>query len=354
MARNKVAAQRRAKRPSARGNARPVRVLFTCIGRRVELLRAFQRAANELDVRLECHGTDLNRLAPAMHLVDKAHIVPTIGDRYLDAIDGIVRKHRIELLIPLLDLELAIIAEGSERFAKRGCRAIISSPKVVHICRDKIATYDMLRAAHIDTPATWDWADAVRRRNHKFPYYMKPRTGSAGMGNFVVRDRNELETLGRRVPGAIVQEFVTGIEYTVDVYTGLSGIPRCAVPRRRLEVRSGEVSKGITEKRRDVMATAGRVAEALGECCGVVTVQCIATDDRVRVIEINPRFGGGAPLAIEAGADFPRWLLEEWLGRVPAIRFDGFRSGLAMLRYDSSVFVPRATRLIPRREVPET
>ena len=32
------------------------------------------------------------------------------------------------------------------------------------------------------------------------------------------------------------------------------------------------------------------------------------------MIEINARYGGGFPLALEAGADFPRWQLEELLG----------------------------------------
>lgn len=78
---------------------------------------------------------------------------------------------------------------------------------------------------------------------------------------------------------------------------------------------------------------------ALGECVGVVTLQCFLTvDGRVRFIEINPRFGGGVPLAIRAGADFPRWLIEEHLGRQPDIAPEAWQDGLVMLRYDEAVF----------------
>jgi carbamoyl-phosphate synthase large subunit len=119
------------------------------------------------------------------------------------------------------------------------------------------------------------------------------------------------------------------------------------VPRKRLEVRTGEVSKGLIVKDPAVMAVGRRVAEVLGACRGVVTVQCIVADGgRIRVIEINPRFGGGAPLAIHAGADFPRWILEELLGRKPRINPLGFRDDVAMLRYDDSVFVPNASKLL--------
>jgi carbamoyl-phosphate synthase large subunit len=58
-------------------------------------------------------------------------------------------------------------------------------------------------------------------------------------------------------------------------------------------------------------------------------------------IEINPRFGGGFPLSCEAGADYPRWLLEWALGLPSTACADGWRPDVAMLRYDDAVFVPR-------------
>lgn len=322
-----------------------VRVLLTCIGRRVELLRAFREAAAKLKVRIEIHGADASWMSPALHLVDRAHIVPSIDSgKYPNALLQIAAEERIDLLIPLIDSELPLIAACADRFAECGCRALISSPKVVETCHDKLQTYVALKKAGIDTPQTWDWRDAIELRRHRFPYYLKPRAGSAAMGNYVVNDLEELVVFGRRVPDAIVQEFVEGEEYTLDIYTGFDGKPRCVVPRRRIEVRWGEVSKGVTVKDKAIMAVGRRVAEALGECRGVVTVQCIRTAmGRIRVIEINPRFGGGAPLAIQAGADFPAWILGELLGRKPRISATTFRDGVTMLRYDEAVFVERAS-----------
>ena len=94
------------------------------------------------------------------------------------------------------------------------------------------------------------------------------------------------------------------------------------------------------------MAVGRKVVEMLGECRGVITIQCIVTPRRrIRVIEINPRFGGGVPLAIHAGADFPRWILSELIGRRPRINPTGFRDDVALLRYDESVFVANASKL---------
>jgi len=364
------------------------------VGRRIELIDAFRRAGERLGVALRIHGADVVRTAPAMHHVDVAHLVPPIADpAYVSELSRIVARHRIDLLIPTLDPDLPVLARATDRLAEAGCRVVISTPEVVNICRDKLRTFDLLRRAKIDTPRTWDvaaldrrarsgagseprasaraeWASSTslpiahgdgglhqiappnrvqrggRRDALPFPLFMKPRFGSAAVGNYKIFDRDDLVTLARRVPEPIVQEFVDGVEHTLDVYCGFDGVPRCVVPRRRLEVRTGEVSKALTIKDPTIMEVGRRVAEALGGCRGVVTVQCMVTRDRrhgdvgrVRVIEINPRFGGGAPLAIRAGADFPRWILEEHLGRHPRIRFDGFRDKLAMLRYDQSVFV---------------
>ncbi|UCE61580.1 MAG: ATP-grasp domain-containing protein [Phycisphaerales bacterium] len=336
---------KRSKRGAQRGKPE-LRALFTCVGRRVELINAFRRAGDSHCIKLDIHGADASQLSPAIYHVDKPHIVPSVtSGRYVDALVRVVRREGIDLLIPLLDPELPLLASEVGRFTELGCYVLVSSAVTVKTCRDKVAAHKMLKRARIDTPATWLWADAMKRKRHRFPLFLKPRKGSAAMGNHKVNTLEELAAFGRRVPDAIVQEFVDGAEHTLDVYTGFDGKPRCVVPRKRLEVRSGEVSKGIIVKDPAIIDIGKRVAEALGDCRGVITVQCIVTPrGRIRVIEINPRFGGGVPLAIHAGADFPKWILADVLGKKTRINPVGYRSGVAMLRYDESVFVSGASR----------
>lgn len=337
------------KQAKKRKKAPPIRVLFTCVGRRVELIRAFERAGESLGLDLEIHAADASRLTPVMQLVEHSHTVPTIASgQYIDALLEIVQREEIGLLIPLLDSELSLISQARDQFAALGCTALISSPAVIEICQDKLATFHALQRAGIDTPLTWPVVIIEEARRQQFPYYLKPRRGSAAKGNYLIQDADELRVFGKRVPGAIIQEYLDGNEYTLDVYTGFDGVVRCVVPRKRLEVRTGEVSKGLVVKQAEIMAVGERVAKMLGQCRGVITVQCIVTpQQRIRVIEINARFGGGVPLAIHAGADFPKWILQEHLGRRPRINAAGFRDGVAMLRYDDSVFVKRADRVLP-------
>jgi carbamoyl-phosphate synthase large subunit len=117
----------------------------------------------------------------------------------------------------------------------------------------------------------------------------------------------------------------------------------CAVPRRRIEVRGGEVSKGITVRNERIMKLAAQICETLPGAYGPLNIQLFhdeATGD-LNVIEINPRFGGGFPLAWQAGAKFPKWIIEEILGRPSTAAFDEWADQLVMLRFFSAVFVER-------------
>ena len=63
----------------------------------------------------------------------------------------------------------------------------------------------------------------------------------------------------------------------------------------------------------------------------------VGENDELSVFEINARFGGGYPLAHQAGAPFAKWLLEEQLG-LPSTANEDWREGMLMLRYDAAFF----------------
>lgn len=317
----------------------------------MELLQAFRAAGRRLGVNLRIIGADTTPTAPALLCADEGVLVPpNSGPQYIPALLDTVRRCRVQALIPTIDTELRPISEQRGEFEAAGCIPMIAEPQVIRTCRDKIETYRFLHQHGIDTPTTYTPDEIRSLAQHRFPYFIKPRHGSASMWVHKIEDRLDLDYYLQKVAEPIVQEFVDGVEHTLDVYVGLTGVPRCVVPRARWQVRGGEVSKGVVVKDLEIMNAGRRVVEALGPSVrGLVTLQCIVTPQRrIRFIEINPRFGGGAPLGIAAGADYPGWLMQELLGQTPVIAFDGFRHGLCLLRYDWSAFVPLDADLKPR------
>jgi len=323
--------------------ARKFGILFSCIGRRVSLLKSFRSAAKQLKLNARFFGADQSTLSSALQLCDKGFVVrPVTDSRYVKELLAIVKANKVRLIVPTVDLDLKILARNKEKFSRLGCCVLVSSPRVVDICQDKRKTYRFLAAGGFDTPVTMSVRGLLSKRKFNGPYFVKPWDGYASRGNAVVKNRRELQFYHSKIPNAICQEYISGVEYTCDVYVDFGMKVRCVVPRKRIEVRAGEVSKGQVVKEPVIMNRAARLVETLAAGPGVITLQLFLTDDRqVKFIEINPRFGGGVPLSIKAGANFPKWILQELCGRRARIRFDGFKDGLLMLRYDGEVWVEK-------------
>ena len=315
-------------------------VLFTCIGRRVSLLNSFIDAAKDLRLKTGFFGTDTTEFSPALQLCDGYFLVkPTTHSGYIKQILSIVKQKKIKLLVPTVDLDLKILAQNKSKFEKLGCCVLVSSPEVINICQDKRKTYRFLRNNGFDSPETMSIRTALTKNKLSWPCFLKPWDGYASRGNAIVNNRKELSFFSKKIPNPICQEFISGTEYTCDVYVDFDMKVRTVVPRKRIEVRAGEVSKAEIVKDLKVMKKSAQLIEKLGAGPGVITIQLFKTKDKkIKFIEINPRFGGGIPLSIKAGANSPKWILQELTRRKPKTCFDDFEDGLVMLRYDSEVW----------------
>jgi carbamoyl-phosphate synthase large subunit len=293
-------------------------VLFTAAGRRVSLVRQFQRALRTLGDSGLTISADASATAPAHQVADHAVALPRVdAAAYVPALLEMCRGHDVRLLVPLIDPELPVLAAHRAAFAAIGTTVLVSDPATVAIASDKRRTAEHAAGHGFRVPRTLD-PDAMTTAD--LPVFAKPAGGSASEGAAVVRTLPELAWRRSVYPDLLVQELLTGAEYTVDVWCDISGQVRCAVPRRRLAVRAGEVSKGVT---------------------GCLTLQVFkAPNGTLTLVEINARFGGGFPLSAHAGADYPLWALQESRGDTPDYaRGEAFRDGLMMLRYDDELIV---------------
>jgi carbamoyl-phosphate synthase large subunit len=128
-----------------------------------------------------------------------------------------------------------------------------------------------------------------------------------------------------------------------------AGQPLSIVPRERVVIRAGVSDRGRTVKDSSLMALAEACATAL-PFAGAVNIQCRVVDGRPVVFEINPRFSGGIPLTIEAGADFPAMLLRLASGQRVAPAIGRFRDNLWMTSYETSLFLDDAHATLERFE----
>jgi carbamoyl-phosphate synthase large subunit len=138
-----------------------------------------------------------------------------------------------------------------------------------------------------------------------------------------------------------VQEYLDGPEFTIDVLCDFHGTPLSIVPRERVVIRAGVIDRGRTVRSERLIDLAAAVCRAM-PFVGPINIQCRMRGEEPAVIEINPRFSGGIPLTIAAGADFPRMLLKLAQGLEVAPAIGAFQDGLWMTNYDSALFLDAA------------
>lgn len=313
-------------------------ILLTSVGRRVELLKAFRQSMYRSKIAGKIITADLKSSAPASFLADTAELVPRIDDpHYIDRLLDICDQHQIDLLIPLIDTELNLLSLHEQKFRDRGVTVLISSAAVNDICYGKDKTGLFFKTIGVRTPKIYQLEEVT---DLDFPVIIKPNTGSASVGVYRIKNRTELNFFVNYVEDAIIQELIDGDEYTIDMLVDFKGKAISIVPRLRLEARAGESSKGTTVKNPALIAAAKHVVESLPGAIGCITVQCfLQPNGEIVFIEINPRFGGGYPLAYRAGADFPLWLFQLCAGEYPQVAIDEWEDGLSMYRYDDAIFV---------------
>jgi carbamoyl-phosphate synthase large subunit len=302
----------------------------------VALVQAFQRA-------LAARGggrvivTDINPLSPAVHVADRAYLVPlSDAPGYLDEIWAICDAEDVGLIVPTIDDELEIFANARERFLARGIRVAVSAPETAAICNDKFATCAHLRARGVAAAETF-LPSTVPAAPH-FPLFVKPRVGRGGVGAYRVRNPRELGFFVDYVAEPVVQQYLDGREFTIDVLCDWEGRVLSVVPRERVVIRAGVIDRGRTSNDPSLMALALAVAEAL-PFAGAINIQCRIARGKPVVFEINPRFSGGIPLTIAAGADFPGMLVDLAHGRTVTPSIGAFQPDFWMTSYEASVFL---------------
>jgi carbamoyl-phosphate synthase large subunit len=318
-----------------------VNVVFTSIGRRVELVRAFRRAYAELGLAGRIVGLDVDPLAPALRECDSFFMVPRFDDPgYVPAVAEVCERERIALLFPLIDPEIPVLARARGELDATGARAMVLPAHAAETTADKLATAELFERIGVPIP---------KRSPDAFPMFVKPRFGSAGAHTHAAADQEELSFWLERVPDPVVEEHLPGPEITTDVVCLEEGRVAGLVSRRRIEVRSGEVSKGVTVYDETIANHCVAIAEAL-DARGPITVQCLLKDGEPRFTEVNARFGGGAPLGFAAGVDSPRWLLAHAAGtplELPPL--GAYEQGVYMTRYDDSFFIREEDRAADAR-----
>lgn len=314
-------------------------ILVTSAGKRVELVKAIKNTARGLlGSEVKVYTTDMNPImAPAGYVSDECFKVPRVTDEsYPRILRDICDKYSVGLLIPTIDTELILLSDLYDEFKAQGTHIAISDGTFIRQCRDKRLINEFFEQHNISIPTPVD------KHNPTFPCFAKPYDGSLSTNIHLLRSAEDLTKEILDDPKLMFMEYVNKAiykEFTVDMYYGNDGMVKSIVPRQRIEIRAGEINKGVTRKNSIIAYLRSR----LGHLEGVRGVICLQlfydeTSGDIKAIEINPRFGGGYPLSYEAGANYIEYLIREYLLGQNLEYDESWKDNFLMLRYDAAVF----------------
>lgn len=314
-------------------------ILILSVGRRTKLVEYFVR---EFEGKGDIIVTDCSEYAPALYNADKYYIVPRIDTpNYIDTILNICKKESIKGVFSLIDPELELLITHQDKFDKIGVKVISSSKEVTNICFDKYKMYEFCVENNINTVRTFidvkEVIQLIERNELNFPLFVKPRCGSASLGISKITCIDDLQLLLEKNHDLIIQEFMSGQEYGVDVYVDYISKEVVSIfIKKKLVMRAGETDKSISVKDEKLLKMIEEFVVKLnvqGQC----DIDVFEKDGDYYISEVNPRFGGGYPHAYECGCNFPKYLLNNLRSNTNLKAIGDYEEDVLMMKCDNLI-----------------
>ena len=310
--------------------------------------------------------TDIEPDVVGKYLSDTFYQVPAPEDYdvYLQAMYEIAKKEQAQAILPLTTRELMPLSYiwetgFAEMFSEINCKVIISGHGAIKTANDK---YRLLRKAHdnmIPCPEYYlaesiglfcDLVEILGYPENKV--IIKPNVSNGMRGLRILTDEswdamrfkrekpdgteisleNIVTILSNGIfPKMMVMEYLSGPEYTVDVFRGANGT--IAIPRLRERIRSGITFDCKIDLRYDLIEYSKCLSVLLNlKYCHGYQFK-LDEDGNPKLLECNPRIQGTMAASIGAGFNMIYASVMEALGKPADISSVKLTDGAQFKRY---------------------
>ena len=306
-------------------------------GRRVGLVKLFQQEVKNYK-NISIFTSDSSPFLSAACQISKnfLKVLPVKNKKYVSNLKNLCIKNNIKVIIPTIDTELTKLSTNIGIFRELDIKIIISDKIFIKNTIDKLKSLIFLKKIKLPV---------IKRYNNKnltFPLVAKPRKGSSSKNIYILKNKDYLFKSLLSKKNIIFEKYINKnySEYSADAYYNNNGILRSLVTRKRIEIRSGEVSKSITLKN-DLYKIIVKKLFFIKGARGPINFQFFYNENNKKyfTIEINARFGGGFPLTYASGANYVKWIIDEYIFNKEIKFYDKWKNKLLMLRFDQEIFL---------------
>jgi carbamoyl-phosphate synthase large subunit len=282
-------------------------------------------------------AADADPAAAGGRLAQVGVVVPRADHpRFADALLGVAATYGVGALVGTVAEELPALTAAAPRLAAAGVSTWLPDVAAVDLCCDKAAFAARMHTRGVPHPVTAGSAGSVTAVPG--PWVVKPRAGRGSRGVRLLDAAWEVVDALVADPDLIAQTRLDGREFTADALVDRHGRLLTVVPRWRDETKAGISVKGTTFDSPAVTEVVGRALAAVG-LTGPANVQGFVDDSgAATVVEINPRFSGGLPLTLAAGADVVGTYLAGVVDPAAELPQLWFTPGVRMSRYFAETY----------------
>jgi carbamoyl-phosphate synthase large subunit len=236
-------------------------------------------------------------------LVDHFLRVPLVKEpEYVDAMAEALRRHEIDVLLPAIDSEIAVLSAARQRFMSTGTKLILPPSELAEVADDKLLTARFLSARGIEVPVTCGAESPI---DIGFPLVAKPRRGHGSSGIAMISDERALQAFLQNLPeNYCLQRYIEGPEITVGLLYDSTGVIRDAIAMERA------LENGRTVRARvlDDAIILEFVSHLAGKVPGIGAINAQLRwheKEGPMVFEINARLSGSTEMRVAVGFNDP-------------------------------------------------
>ncbi|MDP2628703.1 MAG: N-acetylneuraminate synthase family protein [Nanoarchaeota archaeon] len=251
------------------------------------------------------HACDADLDSSGLYLADSFSILPLAKneDEFINQVKKIVIGKKIDVIFPNVDEELKVFARYEKEIP---CKVVISPYHTVEICQNKLSALELLKDI-IPAPHTNNLMES-------YPLIVRPVVSRGSRNVYKVSNEKEKDFFSEYIRTQnlvpMTQEFLPGVEYTIDALFDLDGNFVVAAPRKRIATKGGASSIGETEKNKLLITFVENISKKL-KFIGPVNIQFKEDKNGVlKFLEINARCSGGLMISYENKLNIPELMLK--------------------------------------------
>ena len=266
-----------------------MRILLINPGRREYLVKYFQELKKKYNFLLYLIDADIYSPSFKMNKSNYNFVSPKVSDKenFKKFLKSYIFKNKINVVFPMSEYELEILAEQKKFYLKRGVRIIISDLKIIRLCKNKLKCYDFLKKNKIKYPKIIEAKNIINRKIYPTPKKNKKY---------------------------FYQKYLNSIEIGIDILNDLEGKYLHSCAKKKIAMRSGNTDKAEIIFSKKTSSFAKKLSKCLKHV-GVIDVDCIYYKNDLHILDINPRIGGGYPFIHEFGFNYIEKIIQILKGK---------------------------------------